>query len=126
MNHKDFREITNQLLEKCEDILGDRAEMYAGKDRDRLHNFIEIAARKHITPEQACMNLCAKQEVARDDYIADISNGIQNTIPAWEEKIVDIINYHILLFALIRDRKANALPDSITIVNPNEKPKRQL
>jgi hypothetical protein len=100
-----FEAVTRALFQRCYDTLVTRAGDYAAGDRDRLHNFKVIARRKGCAPEKAALFLQEKQSVALEDYVEDMDrNRTRRPLSDYEEKIVDIINYHVLTFALIADR----------------------
>lgn len=105
MTPERFEEVTRTLFQKCYDTLVSREADYAAGDRDRLHNFKEIARRKDCAPEQAALFLPEKQAVALHDAIEDLAdNRTLRPQAYYEEKVVDIINYHVLCFALLTER----------------------
>lgn len=104
MRSVEFDMIAERLLGKCREVLGKRAAQYASEGRDRLHNFRQIAVRRDTTPEDALCGLMEKQQVALADYVANLTSGVMVELDEVEEKIVDIINYHVLLAALFVER----------------------
>jgi hypothetical protein len=104
MTDKEFNTIVDETFTTCERLLTVKKFDYAGGDRDRLHNFKVIARRRGITSEMACNLLTLKHETALDDYVDDIDRGVVKRTQEWREKILDIINYHVLLLALVIER----------------------
>jgi len=68
---------------------------------DRLGNFKTAAALQNCTPEQALAGMMAKHVVSIYDMIGANCAG---PLEMWDEKILDAINYLILLRALVSER----------------------
>jgi hypothetical protein len=98
-----FNELKDSILTQCSLILSQKANEYA--DEDRLSNFKKAARITGGTPEQALMGFRLKHEVALNDFVCWISQGKDIPIEWVREKVVDLINYNILLYALITERK---------------------
>ena len=73
---------------------------YTGID-DRLLNFKLAATLQRCTPEQALLGFVAKHIVSVYDTI---NRGYKRDETYWKEKLGDIINYCILLSALIKEK----------------------
>ena len=102
MNNEDFRNNLDTIHEKIETVLGAKGEEYA-TDNDRLHNFKVAAGVQGITVKEALSGMMAKHTVSVYDMIAD---GKDHSQEKWDEKILDHINYLILLRALVVEEKA--------------------
>ena len=102
MNNEDFRNNLDTIHEKIETVLGAKGEEYA-TDNDRLHNFKVAAQVQGITVKEALSGMMAKHTVSVYDMIAD---GKDHSQEKWDEKILDHINYLILLRALVVEEKA--------------------
>lgn len=100
MTSEELNIIVNKRCETIKLILTEKAAQYARGDR--LSNFKKIAAFRHKTPEEALMGLVVKHIVALDDFIQDLPDK-KMPIEQWEEKIGDIINYMILLEAMVKE-----------------------
>jgi hypothetical protein len=102
MNTNDFNKLVEARLETIKALLITKAAEYARGDR--LSNFKKIAAFRNKTQEEALMGLVVKHIVALDDFIQDLP---QKNMPLqqWKEKIGDIINYMILLEAMVEERQ---------------------
>lgn len=97
MNNDDFRKNLDTVHEKVETVLGAKGEEYA-TDNDRLHNFKVAAQVQGITIKEALSGMMAKHTVSIYDMIAD---GRDHSQEKWDEKILDHINYLILLRAIL-------------------------
>ena len=97
MNNEDFRANLDAVHEKIETILGAKGEEYA-TDSDRLHNFKVAAQVQGITNKEALSGMMAKHTVSIYDMIGD---GKDHSLEKWDEKILDHINYLILLRAIV-------------------------
>lgn len=98
MTPETFRQIFQQQIDLCDDIMGAKATEYAPKDR--LANFRTTAALKHETLAQALAGMMAKHTVSIYDMIED---GRDHPLDVWLEKITDHINYLILLRAIVTE-----------------------
>jgi len=105
MTDTEFNEIVANRCTEINRILGKKAEEYARGDR--LSNFKKAAKLVNCTPERALFGFVAKHIIALMDFIDDIDKGVVQTQDRWNEKIGDIINYMILLEALIIERLEN-------------------
>ena len=107
MNASVFDKLVVARLGYCHQVLNAKASEYATSDR--LHNFKVAAALQDIEPETALLGMWAKHIVSIRDIIEKIE--IHGEIPDAEllnEKITDVINYALLLQALIEERRASA------------------
>lgn len=94
--------VLNNRLFLTEKVLGSKADEYARGDR--LSNFKKAAQLMNCTPEKALFGFVAKHIVALSDFVNDLDSGVNQTPERWTEKTGDIINYMILLEALIIER----------------------
>ena len=100
MKFDTFNELVEKQVELCKKVLMVKNKEYSSGE-DRLHNFKVIARKLNITPEQACLVLMQKHVVS----VEDIAGGKEATPEMMDEKFGDIINYYILLRALIEERQ---------------------
>jgi hypothetical protein len=105
MTPEKFNYVVDKVVDRCKEILCDREKQYS--DEDRISNFKKAAQVRGLSPEEILMGFKVKHEVALGDYVKKLSSGEQVPVEWIVEKITDIINYHILLYALILDRKVN-------------------
>jgi hypothetical protein len=97
MNAQDFNKVFDATVQKSADVLVKKAEEYAD-DIDRLQNFKIAASLKQVSPIEALGGMMVKHTVSVYEYLgrSDVPE-----LAAWDEKIIDHINYLILLRALI-------------------------
>ena len=107
MKNEEFDLIVKNRVRRIQETLLSKAGEYAS-DSDRFHNF-KIAARivsgEEITPERALLGMWRKHIVSVLDIIDRIDRGIIPSAELVDEKIVDTINYSILLEGLIAERR---------------------
>lgn len=96
-----FEDLLKRRLEKIEAVLGTKAKEYA-MGGDRLHNFKTAAAMGQTTPEKALWGMAMKHLVSVTDLI---EGRLKNTEAMADEKIGDLINYLILLEAVLNDQR---------------------
>ncbi len=101
MIHTDFDTVVSATMNSCKNVLSNRSAQYSSES-DRLHNFKRAAALLEITPEDALAGMWTKHIVSVFDMIDNIEN--QTDLNLWNEKLHDLINYAILLKALIVER----------------------
>jgi hypothetical protein len=95
----EFDDLLYGVFRKVEAILGVKANEYAA-DADRLHNFKTAADLKGESPRQALAGMLAKHTVSVYDMaMSDRSFPMKQ----WDEKIIDHINYLILLMAIVQE-----------------------
>jgi hypothetical protein len=97
MRVEQFNEVFRDTVNKSSSVLVKKAEEYAD-DVDRLRNFKQAAHLEGITPIKALEGMMAKHTVSVYDMMG---SGLRYTRDDWDEKIIDHINYLILLRALV-------------------------
>lgn len=102
METKNFDNVMENRIFQIRKVLGLKAAEYARGDR--LSNFKQAAKLLKCTPEKALMGFVSKHIVATMDFIDDIDKEVLQSQDRWDEKIGDIINYMILLEALVIER----------------------
>lgn len=107
MNHEQFRDVFDDVIDRLNNILIIKGKEYA-RSYDRLRNFKDAAEFQDIEPEQALFGFVSKHMIALKDFISTIGD-IETTAEEWDEKIFDIIAYMILLKALLVERDNESL-----------------
>ena len=98
MNTDDFEKAFEEQVERCREVLVNKAREYATEDR--LHNFKVAATLQGISPEAALAGFLAKHIVS----IFDMTPTPKSYNRAqWDEKITDALNYLFLLNAIIKE-----------------------
>lgn len=111
MNTFEFSEVFRRRVKLMGEVLDKKATEYARGDR--LSNFKKIAKCLGTTPESACLNLMMKHFVCVMEIVGDLESKVESekpTIPYLDEKLGDLMNYMVLLEALLFERygyKAN-------------------
>lgn len=104
MNQVAFEAYTATLLRQSADILVGKGREYAGPE-DRLGNFKRGAAATGTTPETVCVIYLTKH---LDSILTYIREGKEGSEPI-QGRIADLLNYTILLGALICERETQKL-----------------
>ena len=124
MNQETLTRIIDARISKIRSTLKAKQGQYARED-DRLHNFKKIAGFRGVEPEEALMGLVVKHIVALDDFINDLPGQVMS-MSQWDEKIGDIINYMILLEALIQERMQGCNVTESEVAGPPITPFREM
>ena len=97
MTEKTYKEIIDETLSMCTDVLFKKKGEYATA-QDYFHNFNVAAELEGITSKQALAGMMAKHTVS----VYDMCNGNEEySLEKWNEKIVDHINYLLILRAMV-------------------------
>lgn len=101
MTQEEFNEQYDYIIGKSRDMLCRKAEEYA-TDNDRMHNFNVAAAVMGCLPIEALAGMMSKHTVSVYDLVHRRVQAEQS-VPreTWEEKIIDHINYLVLLWAMV-------------------------
>lgn len=99
MTQDEFNVLVTKRLTKCKKVLCIKAEDYAN-DKDRLHNFKDGAFLTGQTPEQYALSLITKHIIAIRDKLLKAEPMTPEFV---SEKIGDIINYMLLMEAIITE-----------------------
>jgi hypothetical protein len=99
-----FEILVSDTFEMCKNTLIRKATEYARED-GRLHNFHVAGMMSRQSPEKALLGMMLKHDVSIRDIVEDLDRGIFPTDELLTEKITDLINYHVLLKALIVERR---------------------
>ena len=98
MNREQFTAIFEETVNKSRETLLRKNEEY-GQEQDIFRAFTQAAHLQDIEPHQALLGMLAKHTTSIYDMGAvDI---LDHSLHQWEEKIMDHINYLILLRAIV-------------------------
>jgi hypothetical protein len=100
MTHLEFNDIVNKRFSKAKKVLLLKAEDYA-TDADRLRNFKDGAFINQISEEEYALALVTKHFIALRDFITGEKDI---TVKFIDEKIGDIINYMLLIEAILTEK----------------------
>lgn len=95
----EFESILAKRLSQIAVVLGGKAKEYA-QDGDRLYNFKVAARMNDETPAKALWGMATKHLVSVTDLI---DGKLERTPEMVDEKIGDMINYLILLEAILKE-----------------------
>lgn len=99
MEKKEFDEFVRGILDEVEAKLTAKGKEY-NLEKDRLGFFKRAAAMQGGTPEQALYGFMLKHLVSVSDMVR---SGMGYPMDLWKEKLLDIVNYCVLLLALEED-----------------------
>jgi hypothetical protein len=105
--HSEVTKSIQDILNKCADILNKKGKHYAGTDADRLLNFkvaneIFSAGYRQVnnTPKRVLWGYLLKH-LTSICYMCHMKSENAPSREDWDEKIVDSINYLLLLSAMV-------------------------
>jgi hypothetical protein len=110
LNAKEFKFILDGNIDRTRNVLDYKATHYAS-DTDRLDNFKRAAAMLNTTPEKALLGFTAKHIVSVITMVEGLAQGKVYKLDQWHEKLGDIINYCILLEALVTEGMEDEVVD---------------
>lgn len=102
MNSDEFNKVLKDTSDKIVSVLGAKSDEYVF-DGDRLRNFKIAAQIMNSTPEKALISFMTKHITSIFDMVDSLPEK-DFPMGLWDEKIIDIINYMILLRALCVER----------------------
>ena len=106
MRDEEFNKIVEDTVDKIKSILIHKAKEYS-RDGDRLSNFRRSAALNRTTPETALLGQLSKHVISVYCHVEDLEKGIVASRERWDEKLLDTIDYLVLLRALVIERLEN-------------------
>jgi hypothetical protein len=113
MKPVDFDAFLLNCLNHIQETLKSKETVYSS-DKDRFHNFNRAAEMDHTTPIKSLRGMQTKHRVAIADFL-DEPNVTDTPYEEWEEKIIDNINYYILMLAMVKE-----LHSSYFVINPED------
>lgn len=123
MTPQEFETILDRRLTKCREVLGTKAKEYA-HNGDRLYNFRKAGTINNKPMPEALWEMSTKHLVSVIDLVNGVLPPTQHNV---DEKIGDMINYLILLEAVLqecqqqRTRKPRHIdPATVTFDHPAE------
>ena len=119
MNRKDFNTLLDIRIKSIKETLAKKGDEYS-KDREVFKNFIDAGRKLNTNKYKALQGMLIKHITSVDDIIDNIEQEVPS-IDIISEKIGDIINYYILLEAmLIEEFFYNEQLNSIEANEPNQ------
>jgi len=99
MNRQTFDELVKTQLQKSEEVLTTKGNEYA-LGVDRLDHFKKSAILMNCSVKQAIFNMLVKHLISISDMV---SSEKKFDDLKWDEKIIDSINYLLILRAAIEE-----------------------
>lgn len=109
MNLEEFNILVEKRVNIIRRSLADKGKEYANDNDDRLITFKSVANLRRTTTVDAVGGMMSKQIDSLFDMIKETTKNVDCydyialTEHLWEERIKDIINYMILLDAVLQD-----------------------
>ena len=100
MTLNEFNALLDKVLEQCRDIMNSKGVAYSGTD-DKFGNFKRIAKKLNLRTEQIWSVYFNKHIDAIDAYI----RGEYSDSEPIEGRIMDAINYLLLLYGILAEEK---------------------
>lgn len=98
MKYEEQTKIDEQIFERVREIRTTKGREYA-TDEDTLADFKEVAAESGVSPLQCWAVYVKKHQRAIDTFIRE--GAVKSE--AIEDRILDVIVYHLLLLGLVED-----------------------
>ena len=102
MTPEEFYNFVNDYHKICIKILKEKETEYSA-GQDRLIQFKTAANMKGEHPTESLIGMWTKHITSIFQLVAQYAHGTEVTDKMWDEKLIDSINYHYLLRALIED-----------------------
>jgi len=101
MNRDTFTKIVNIHCDQMKAVLTHKAKEYAHRG-DRLHNFKTAAVINEVSVPEALWGMATKHLVSVLDLVY---GNLENTEAMVDEKVGDLINYLVLLKAVLQEER---------------------
>ena len=107
MKQSTFNAYTKQLLAKATKVRNSKMVEYVG-EIDRLSNFRKAANIQGISVPASVAGMMVKHTVSiydmlKEEFEQPEESAVLHPLSIWEEKIIDHINYLLLLYSAIRE-----------------------
>lgn len=104
MTQAEFDAVVGRRLDLIRQTLVNKGREYVRGD-DRLHNFRNAAGIERTTLERSLLGKWGKHLASVIDFVHDLDRGVTHTESEWDEKLGDVINYGVLLEAVVVERR---------------------
>jgi len=104
MKVSEFTKLMEERFHYCTNILVGCKDKEYSRNGEKLHNFKRAGELLGVTPEEALLGMWSKQLVSLMDIARDVKEGRLPSRELLTEKVGDVINYAVLLEALITER----------------------
>jgi len=100
MNREEYEEFRDELIDEAFGVSDDKSEDYTKGNEDVLHNFKSVAERTDTHPMETLLIYKLKHQDAINHFVK--TKGEHESEPI-RQRIIDDINYNVLLLALWND-----------------------
>lgn len=103
MSHDDFAKMLDRRVQLTREVLVLKSREYSTAD-DKLHNFRRAAELDPTrSAAQHCLAFAHKHYVSLHDLVDEFANGDRRKAAILSEKVGDLVNYLILLEAILTE-----------------------
>jgi len=121
-----FNEIMEKRIKLIRKVLQEKQQEYASCD-DKLYNFKRQSAILNVIPEKALLGNMTKHLASILDIVDKIDKNVLPSNEMLEEKIGDLVNYLILLEAMIKERiRTKELEEQLKLIKVLSKDKEPI
>lgn len=113
MNIKDFNDHLENRINKIREVLAKKSSEYADGTADKLYNFKRASKIGNCTNRKALAGMMLKHETSVWDIIENVRPVTEEVL---SEKIGDMINYLILLEAMVLEELRGVKPGAGSIL----------
>jgi len=115
MKNEEFSEfLNNEVLVEIRNRLTRKADEYARGDRFSNFNIAATFQVQNVTREAAAFGFTLKHLESIKSLIEDLEDGVESSYSIWHEKLLDAVNYLILILAMRSEyRKLNVVSQSV-------------
>ena len=106
MTQVEFDAVVERRIELIRSTLVTKGREYVRGD-DRLWNFRNAASIERSTMSRSLLGKWGKHLASVIDFIYDLERGVTHSRAEWDEKLGDVINYGILLEAVVIEEGGN-------------------
>lgn len=115
MTPKEFNIVLQNTLDSCSKLLASKSKEY-DFNKDRLHSFKAGANLLNTTSIETLLGYLTKHIMSVFDMAKEFN---MFDMEKWDEKLIDCINYFILLRALLMDEKNIAVREYFDTAGPS-------
>jgi hypothetical protein len=102
MTQDSFNKIVEELVGDIRSMLIKKSAEYA-RNNNKLHNFDRAGEILRCSPAKALLGMETKHRVSLLDIVNDMDRGVYPEEELMKEKILDSLNYLILLYAIYQE-----------------------
>ena len=98
-----FNKLVDYIVEeRVKKVLCKKSAEYS-RGNNKLYNFYRAAEVDRISPVEALRGMHLKHRVSILDMLDDLMQDKHHPQALWQEKLTDILNYYILMWAILQE-----------------------